>query len=135
MSEGADTENETTEFLSDFEVSLPRFGGKDLQASFKRFAKLIGAPERPLSVVIHVADEGESQPGVFHAAASGCKVTDVVPESSDLELILDASTWSEISSGELSLLEAFAHGRMRVRGDVDDARRLVQQLRDGASKN
>jgi putative sterol carrier protein len=132
MRDGADTETAAAEFLSDFEVSLPRFGGKDPEASFKRFAKLIGAAERPLSVVVHVADEDESH--VFHAAARGCTVTDVVPESSDLELILDASTWGEIASGELSLLEAFAHGRMRVRGDIDDARRLVEQLRNGTSK-
>jgi putative sterol carrier protein len=56
-----------------------------------------------------------------------------VPESPDVELILDAPTWRAITSGELSLVEAFARGRMRVRGDIDDARRLVQQLGKGTS--
>ena len=124
------------QFLSDFEVSLPAFGGEeagDLDASFERFADLIGAPEAPLSIVIHVADESEPRSRAIHAAASGCKVTDVVPASSDVELILEAATWRAIASGELSLLEAFARGQMRVRGDVDDARRLVHQLRNGAS--
>jgi putative sterol carrier protein len=145
MSDGADTETgdrsadpvAAEEFLSEFQVSLPRFGGEeggDLEASFARFAELIGAPEAPLSIVIHVADESELRSRAIHAAASGCKVTDAVPESSDVELILDASTWRTIASGELSLLEAFARGQMRVRGDIDDARRLVQQLRNGASE-
>jgi putative sterol carrier protein len=144
MSDGADTETDdrsaepvaAAQFLSEFEVSLPPLGGAeggDLEASFSRLADLIGAPEAPLSIVIHVADESELQSRAIHAAASGCKVTDVVPESPDVELILDAHTWRAIASGELSLVEAFARGRMRVRGDIDDARRLVQQLRNSTS--
>ena len=139
MSDGADTEIDdrsepiaAAEFLPEFEVSLPPWSGKrgrGLEASFSRFADLVGAPEAPLSVVIHVADESKPMSRAIHATASGCKVTDVVPESPAVELILDAQTWKAIASGELSLLEAFARGRMRVRGDIDDARRLVEQLR------
>ena len=140
MTDGADTEMDdrsaepvaAAQFLSEFEVSLPPLGG-DLEASFSRLADLIGAPETPLSIVIHIADESEPRSRAIHAAASGCKMTDVVPESPDVELILDAPTWRAIASGELSLVEAFARGRMRVRGDIDDARRLVQQLRKGTS--
>jgi putative sterol carrier protein len=144
MSDGADTDTDdrstepiaAAQFLSEFEVSLPPGGeeGGDLEASFSRLADLVGAPEAPLSIVIHVADESELRSRAIHAAASGSEVTDVVPESPDVELILDAPTWRAIASGELSLLEAFARGRMRVRGDIDDARRLVQQLRDVTSE-
>jgi putative sterol carrier protein len=144
MSDNADTETDdqsaqpvaAAQFLSEFEVSLPPLGGEeggDLEASFSRLADLIGAPEAPLSIVIHLADESEMRSRAIHAAGSGCKVTDVVPESPDVELILDTPTWRAIASGELSLLAAFARGRMRVRGDINDARRLVQQLRIGTS--
>jgi hypothetical protein len=66
MTDGADTEMDdrsaepvvAAQFLSEFEVSLPPLGG-DLEASFSRLADLIGAPETPLSIVIHIADESE----------------------------------------------------------------------------
>ena len=44
------------------------------------------------------------------------------------EAITDEETWALLTSGRLSPLEAFALGRMRVRGDLRAASRLARQL-------
>jgi SCP-2 sterol transfer family len=49
-------------------------------------------------------------------------------ENADLELIMRLDTWTEIASGSLSPLVAFGSGRMRVRGDVGLAKRLLRHL-------
>jgi hypothetical protein len=44
------------------------------------------------------------------------------------EVITRAETWWEVSAGTLSPLEAFLRGRMRWRGDLDLAERLLRHL-------
>ena len=48
----------------------------------------------------------------------------------DLEVIVAATTWSEIATGQLAPLEAFARGQLRFRGDADLANALYEGLKD-----
>jgi putative sterol carrier protein len=49
-------------------------------------------------------------------------------ENPALELIMRPTTWTEIATGSLSPLLAFGSGRMRVRGDVGLAKRLLKYV-------
>jgi putative sterol carrier protein len=45
-----------------------------------------------------------------------------------LEVVTRADTWHLIAAGELSPLEAFITGKLRLRGDVEMAKRIVRHL-------
>jgi putative sterol carrier protein len=45
-----------------------------------------------------------------------------------VEVITTSDTWKEIASGRLAPHDAFLGGRMRVRGDVRTAQRIVKHL-------
>jgi hypothetical protein len=126
-------------FLSDFYTPLPALAEptvEDLDVTFDRLAELIGMTPTPMAVRVQLG-EGEHadvRSWVLDAGPSGCRVTSEATRPPDAEAILDAETWRLIASGGMSPLEAFARGRMRVRGSLQTARRLARQLyrRDAA---
>lgn len=119
-------------FFSDFSTPLPRLAepdSYDLDGTFARLAELIGAPQEPLSVRFRIADGHAVRSWTLRAGPEGRQVTTQESEPQpDLEFILDAETWKLIAEGTGSLLEAFGRGRMRVRGDIEVARRFAGQL-------
>jgi putative sterol carrier protein len=48
--------------------------------------------------------------------------------AADAEATADAQTWALIVGGTLSPLEAFARGRLRLRGSMPVARNVARQL-------
>lgn len=46
----------------------------------------------------------------------------------DFELVTRKETWDAIASGTLSPAEAFLHGKMRIRGDVQLGKRVFERL-------
>ncbi len=80
-----------------------------------------------------IADAENVRSWVLTAGPDGCQVSAAGPRRPDVEVILDAATWRLVAAGDMSLLEAFGRGRMRVRGDIDLARQLAQALRRASS--
>jgi hypothetical protein len=118
-------------FLSDFNAPLLRSaepGSADPDATFAQLGELHGASPEPLTVRFHLSFGEQVRSWVLHADASGCRVMHDASGAADVEAFLDAQTWAMIASGEISPLEAFARGRMQVRGDIDIAGRFVRQL-------
>jgi putative sterol carrier protein len=60
---------------------------------------------------------------------NGCEAVDAKADHPTLEVITDDDTWGKIARGELSPLEAFGSGKMRVRGDIRFAQLLSRKLR------
>src|SRR5262249_25491876 len=56
----------------------------------------------------------------------------VVPESAEIRVVLRRETWLRIARSELSPLEAFFGGRVRVGGDMEVAKRVLKHLTDSA---
>ena len=118
-------------FLSSFHAPLPRLadtGTKDLDATLVRLGELLGTPKVALAIRIQISDGDQVWSWLLDAGPTGCRVAEDTERPPDVEAMLDAETWSLIASGAMSPLEAFAHGRMRARGDLRAARRLARQL-------
>jgi len=118
--------------LSDFYAPLPTLAEptEDLDATFVRVAELLGASSTPLAVRVQISDgeDADVRSWVLDTGPTGCQVTSEATRPPDAEAILDTETWALIASGRMSPLEAFAQGRMRVRGDMQTARRIARQL-------
>jgi putative sterol carrier protein len=118
-------------FLSNFQTPLPRLAepaAQDLDATLGLFGQLLGAPSEPLAVRIQISEGEQQRSWLLDAGPDGCRVTEDDNRPPDVEAMLDAETWRLIANGEISPLEAFGRGRMRVRGDLRAARRLAGQL-------
>jgi putative sterol carrier protein len=118
--------------LGDFATPLPRLsreGSDDLGATFERLSELIGASKETTTLNFRIADDAGSHLWSVTTEPGGCSVTTELTRAPDLEVIVDAETWSQIANGSVSPLEALGRGKMRVRGDVSRARRIVRRLR------
>jgi hypothetical protein len=122
---------ESSPLLADFHIPFPKLtdaGRPDSDAAFARLGELLGAVQEPLTVRFRVTDEGSGRSWLFDGGPDGCRVTNDAATQPDVEVILDAETWNLIASGAMSPLEAFGRGRLRIRGDINLARRFVQQV-------
>jgi hypothetical protein len=122
---------ESSPLLADFHIPFPKLadvGRQDSDAAFARLGELLGAVQEPLTVHFRVTDEGTGRSWLLDSGPDGCRVTNDAPRQSDVEVILDSETWNLIASGAMSPLEAFGRGRLRIRGDINLARRFVQQV-------
>lgn len=117
--------------LSPFCAPLPGLAEApegDHGAAVGRLAEVLGAPEEPMSVRIQIINGDGARCWLLDAGPAGCQVTRDADRDASTEAILDEETWALLASGRLSPLEAFALGRMRVRGDLRAAGRLARQL-------
>jgi putative sterol carrier protein len=89
--------------------------------------ELLGAPSEALRVTFHLTDGGQDY--CVEAGPDGSAVSAAPSAPADVEVLVDDDTWALLADGALAPLEAFALGRMRVRGDINVARRFVRQLR------
>jgi SCP-2 sterol transfer family len=121
-------------FLADFARPLPRLGdagGDDVRSTFMRFGDLLGRLDEPVVVVFRLTDGGAPESWSVSAGPEGAQVGAEAAGTPDLEAILSRRTWQRMAGGELSPLEAFGRGELRVRGDVTIARTVVRRLRRG----
>jgi SCP-2 sterol transfer family len=114
--------------LQDFGAPLATLDAseaEDVGASVQRVADQLGGVEEPLSVHLDIGDAGSWH---LNAGPSGCTVGEVAGGPPSVEISLDADTWRQLITGSMSALEAFGRGRMRLRGDIGDARRFARLL-------
>lgn len=100
----------------------------ELATTFNRVAEILAkAPKvRPLQLQISILDDDTEEPTVWAVAIDkdGGKAVQGASEQTDVEIITRAETWWEIAEGRLSPLEAFVSGRLRVRGNIELAKRI-----------
>jgi putative sterol carrier protein len=124
--------------FSDFAVPLPVLstgGSKDPRAQVARLGELFGTTSTPLSLALQIT-EGEQARRLFvDAGPDGARVTDKPAKKLDVEIILGADTWQELAAAKVSPLEAFVAGRMRFRGDLTTAQRVLRKLRRADGDN
>lgn len=116
--------------LADFLAVPKRFdrGKGGVPGTFERMADLIGKTGRAALIRVTLSEEKGARSWNLLMSAEGCRLSERDYERADLEILTDAEIWSGIAAGKLSFLEAFAQGRLRVRGDIALARRLARKL-------
>ena len=107
----------------------------ELATTFQRVAEILSKTRngRPLQLQFSILDKDSEEPTPWSVVISkeGGTVAQQAAERPDVEIITGAETWWEIAEGRLSPLEAFISGRLRVRGNIERAKRVF--LRDLAA--
>jgi len=100
----------------------------EVAASLSRLADLLSAFEEAATINLHVV--GASGTQRWHLALGGQRATadEGTAQDPSLEVITQVDAWAEIASGSLSPLLAFGSGRLRIRGDIGLAKRLLRFL-------
>ena len=120
--------------LGDFTIPLKvSAGSDDLARSFDEVCRLLGSATDAFTLTFRVDDASNERTWSLEAGPDGCRVTDHQESAPDLEIFVDSQTCKQLLSGSIVPLEAFGRGRMRVRGDVRLARRIVRRLHAGTS--
>jgi putative sterol carrier protein len=116
--------------LSDFIAPFPDLlgGAKNLQRSFERMAESLVDTNTARAIQFSIREGNKQRHWCLVLSPNECQVAEVKAERPNLEILTDADTWSEVAKGNLSPLEAFGLGKLRVRGDVRLARLLVRRL-------
>ena len=118
--------------LGDFAVPLPQLSlstrRDDLQGTFERLGELIDKSGKQTTVNFKVRDETGVHTWSLKTGPNGSTVVREDMPLSDFEISVSAETWFQLANGEISPLEAFVQGKMRVRGNVNIARRIIRLL-------
>ncbi|GAB7045012.1 SCP2 sterol-binding domain-containing protein [Catenuloplanes indicus] len=123
--------------VADFCEPLPRLidaGTADLSRGFRRLGELAGTGQKePVTLGFHI--EGDTaRYWRLRVGPDGPRLTEEPPDDvkaprPDVEVFTGEQTWREIAEGTLAPITAIIAGRMRFRGDVAAARRVVRLLR------
>ncbi len=113
--------------------SLVEPAKRDLGATCHRLAELLADAGEQGTVQLNVR-EGEAEHVYSFELGQKQAVNRAVagPRPPTLQIVTAAETWWPIAEGRLSPLEAFAQGKLRVRGDTALGTRLVRKLAAGA---
>ena len=100
----------------------------ELAATFNRLAEILSKTHKgkPLQLQFSIVDGEQEEPTAWSVIMDkdGGKVAQEPSAEPDVEIITRAETWWEIADGQLSPLEAFLTGRLRVRGNIERAKRV-----------
>lgn len=110
--------------LRDFHTPLATLAetdADDLDGSVAAVARRLAPVSKPLTLRVEI--DGHSW--LLAGGPSGWSAGD---GPATVEIILDAGTWRDLTTGRLTALEAFGRGRMRFRGELGEARRLARVL-------
>lgn len=118
--------------LADFASPFPNLLGKERGEIARSFEKLAGAlarSDRKGAIQFTIREGRKTRRWCLTLTPGDCHVAEAEVGHPDLEILTDAEMWAEIASGEISPLEAFGSGRVRVRGDIELARVLAKRAR------
>lgn len=119
--------------LGDFVFRFSRLvepGDADLGVTVERFGEAIGRSKTRARLHVGVMEsKGDAMRSwSLELGPDGCSVSAGRPERPDLEVLVGEQTWRQLTEGQVSPLEAFGRGRLRIRGDIRLAAKLVSQL-------
>jgi putative sterol carrier protein len=94
----------------------------------------LGDSGEQADVQFRILDGDERRYYCLSIDCCGCQASSDRAEDPALEIVTRAETWWQIVGGDLSPLDAFIQGKLRVRGDVDLGKRLLRQLAGSEGK-
>jgi putative sterol carrier protein len=118
--------------LADFIAPFPNLLNRDkvdLARSFEHMAALLATADRAALIQFTISDGQDVRCWCLTLTPDSCKASEGKYERPPLEILTTAEVWLKIASGQLSPLEAFGQGKLRVRGDITLARFIARKLR------
>lgn len=107
--------------------SLKRTDNASLADVFQTFAEELGN-ESQVVIQFRVVEGDESRTWVVSPGEGGSRAASAEVRRPDLELIASEETFDRIGRGDFSPVDAFREGNMRIRGDHDLAKRILDDL-------
>jgi putative sterol carrier protein len=101
---------------------------RDLGSTFQRMAELLGGSDERARIQFRILNGARQLCWCLELAQQVCQVRTEIIDHPDFEIITKAETWWQIAGGSLSPLRAFTQGKMRVRGNIELGKRLLQRL-------
>lgn len=104
---------------------------REFERAFERLGELLEKSGERGRLQFQIRSAEARRYWSFELAAEGCRLRAEPVEKPDVEIITQAETWWQIADGTLSPVEAFGRGKMRIRGDLELAKRLYKKLATG----
>ena len=110
--------------------SLVSGRGRDVEASLSKLSQSLGSFDQPLRIHVQLIDGDKCEDWEVAAGSKKASAKRAKPKTSDVRVVLRKDTWAQIAGGRLSPYDALFSGKLRIGGDVELAKRLVQHLSD-----
>ena|SRR6516225_7841881 len=110
--------------------SLVTGRGRDVETSLSKLSQSLGHFDKPARIHVQLIDGNRCEDWEVAAGSKKASARKAKPKTSDVRVVLRKDTWTQIASGRLSPYDALFSGKLRIGGDVELAKRLVQHLSD-----
>jgi putative sterol carrier protein len=107
---------------------LIRTSRDDLRESFQQMGQILLEAKERTRIHFRLLDSGKPIAWTLEVGSNKPTVQAKHVGKPKLEIVTRTETWSNIAQGKLSPLEAFVGGKLRVRGDITMAKRLLKHL-------
>jgi putative sterol carrier protein len=107
---------------------LAKRGQHELKPPFDRLAKLLKSSGEVAEVQFDIIDGRTTHAWSFSLEQKTATASNKAVPHPDVRLIVSRRTWQEIAEGNMSPLGAFLSGKLRIRGDIELARRLYKRV-------
>jgi len=106
-------------------------GEKDLDKAFTALAEMLQSSGELAEAQFDIARGRARQHWTLSLEPKAASATGKAARRPDLRIMVTADTARQILAGELSPLDAFLSGNLRIRGDTELAKRLLSLAADG----
>jgi putative sterol carrier protein len=104
---------------------------QDLDSTLQRLASLLEKSGKTASLQLTVHGAGQIERRTLNLSRRECSLSKKPAATPDVEIVTSDSVWAAIAGGQISPLEAFVEGRLRVLGDAELATHLLAVAGDG----
>jgi putative sterol carrier protein len=103
-------------------------GEKDLDTAFARLAEMLQSSGEVAEAQFDIVRGRSRQQWTLALEPKGAVASSRAARRPDLRVMVTADTARQILDGELSPLDAFLSGNLRIRGDTELAKRLLKRV-------
>jgi putative sterol carrier protein len=110
--------------------ALLRSDETDLKQSLQKLSAELASFDAPMRLQVQVLEGSNRHDWELECGRARISASRQSANDADVRVVVRHDTWLQIAHGKLNPFEAFISGKLRVGGDVELAKRLVQHLSD-----
>ena len=102
----------------------------DLTQSLQNLSAELASFDAPIRLQVQVLEGSSTHDWELECGRDRVSASRRLANEADVRVVVRHDTWLQIAHGKLNPFDAFISGKLRVGGDVELAKRLVQHLSD-----
>jgi putative sterol carrier protein len=102
----------------------------DLTQSLQKLSAELAGFDAPMRLQVQVLEGSSTHDWELECGRARISASRDSAKEADVRVVVRHDTWLQIAHGKLNPFDAFISGKLRVGGDVELAKRLVQHLSD-----